>query len=73
MKYYFLAGLVLIAAVVAVMMSRNGGQSASAQAEYEHFAKKRDIAEVETKVRPASFENMKFEPGAEMRSPASVK
>ena len=68
MKYYFLAGLIVLAGLVAVVLSRSRTVALD-----EHYTKKRDVAETETKVRPASFEDMKWKAaeGAVIRTPAT--
>lgn len=71
MKYYLFAGLIIVAGAGAVLLSKS--QSIS-PVDKDHFAAKRKVAEVETKVRPAQFENMKWNPeeAIEMRAPAST-
>ncbi len=71
MKYYLLAGVVIFSGVVAVMLSTSVGKSPEAN----HFTAKSQIAEPETKVRPAYFEAMKMSPesAVEQRAPASTK
>lgn len=72
MKYYILAGFVGISAMVAVILASN---QSSHVAQDDAYAAKRTIVETETKVRPASFEDMKFKLSdeVEMRAPASNK
>jgi|GEM_PF-6517936 len=68
MKYYVIACFVVLAGIVAVVLSQNDPVT---DADLEHYASKRHIAEVETKVRPPSFEAMKYKPEVELRAPAS--
>lgn len=68
MKYYLMAGFVVVAVAAAVAFSPLW-QDQGADA----YAHKRDRAEAETKVRPASFAEMKWKEGDEDRAPASKK
>lgn len=71
MKYYILAGIVILAGITAVVISQNQApQEDAAVAEWKRVA-----VENETKVRPSSFEELKWTPEAavEMRAPASKK
>ena len=61
MKYYILAGVILLIGAVATYVANQDPSG------------KRYALEAETKVRPAYFEDMKMEPdrGVELRTPAS--
>lgn len=67
---YFMAGLVaLLVGVGIYWMSQNN--SPSAQSEYQVSEAKRLAVEPETKVRPPQFEDMKWQPSTEIRTPAT--
>jgi hypothetical protein len=70
MKYYLFASSILLAGALAVFLSSSKSTDRKMA---DHFATKRQLVEVETKVRPAHFEDMKWKSGAaiEMRAPAS--
>ena len=71
MKYYLLAGAIILAGAAAVFLSPGKSPKVS---DSDHFAAKRHVAEAETKVRPSHFEEMKWKPieGVDMRAPAST-
>lgn len=69
MKYYFFVGFVIILGAV----SSYWIQSHPISSQTDHYAHKRDIVELETKIRPAYFEDMKWKPPVDIRAPASGK
>lgn len=70
MKYYLMAGVAVLAGVAAVLIANQEAPQAANEAAPSW---KYSAVESETKVRPAYFEQMKMEPGLEMRAPASKK
>ena len=64
MKIKIVAGSVFVIALIAVFISQRVPSD-------PHKVWKRYAVETETKVRPARFEEMKFQPGVDVRAPAS--